>query len=108
MSIFSANLRHYMEDRRMNQRKLAEAAGLTEASVSRYLNAERIPSLDTLLDLCDALNVTPNDLTGYGNSYMIEGALAAVKAAKKAATAAEDLLEHGTKEDNKHGCDCNH
>ena len=107
MSIFSANLRHYMEDRHMNQRQLAEAAGLTETSVSRYLNGTRIPNLETLTDLCDALNVTPNDLTGYGRSYMIEGALSAVKACKKAATAAEDLLEQGLKEDNEHGCDCN-
>lgn len=107
MSIFSSNLQRYMEDRHMNQRQLAKAAGLTETSVSRYLNGTRIPNLETLTDLCDALNVTPNDLTGYGRSYMIEGALSAVKACKKAATAAEDLLEQGLKEDNEHGCDCN-
>lgn len=107
MSTFSACLRHYMEERRMNQRQLAETVGVAEATISRYLKGTRIPNLDVLLDLCDVLNVTPNDLTGYGRSYMIEGALAAVKACKKAATAAEDMLEQGTKEEHQHGCDCN-
>lgn len=107
MSIFSSNLQHYMEERRVNQRQLAEAVGVAEATISRYLKGTRSPNLETLTDLCDVLNVTPNDLTGYGRSYMIEGALSAVKACKKAATAAEDLLEQGLKEDNEHGCDFN-
>ena len=106
MSIFSAYLRHYMDERGMNQRQLAEAAGLKEATVSRYLSGAREPKISTLLDICAVLNVTPNDLTGAGRSYMIEGALAAVKAAKKAAAAAEDLLQQGTKEE-QHGCDRN-
>lgn len=107
MNIFTANLQHYMEERGMNQSQLAEAAGLTESTVSRYLNGKREPKISTALVLCDVLSVTPNDLTGYGESYMIEGALAAVKACKKAATAAEDMLEQGTKEEHQHGCDCN-
>ena len=98
MSIFSANLRHYMEERGMSQHQLAEAAGLKDTTVSRYLNGTREPKISTVLELCDVLSVTPNDLTGYGESYMIEGALAAVRAAKKAATAAEDLLQYRTKE----------
>ena len=98
MSIFSANLRHYMEERGMSQHQLAEAADLEDATVSRYLNGTREPKISTVLELCDALSVTPNDLTGYGESYMIEGALAAIRAAKKAASAAEELLQHREKE----------
>lgn len=64
MSTFPAYLQHYMEERGMNQRQLAEAAGLKEATVSRYLNGQREPKVSTLLTLCSALEVTPNDLTG--------------------------------------------
>ena len=102
MSTFPAYLRHYMEERGMNQRQLAEAAGLKEATVSRYLNGQREPKVSTLLTLCSALEVTPNDLTGIysepGLAELEHEALAAIRRAKTELLEAERLIQKALKE----------
>jgi len=41
------------------QKKLSELSGINEASVSRYLNGEREPRIDVIINFAKALNVTP-------------------------------------------------
>lgn len=48
----------------MSQKELAEAAGLTPASVSRYVNGEREPWPATIAALSLALGVEPSDILG--------------------------------------------
>lgn len=46
----------------MTQRELAEKAGTTEVSVSRYLRAQRTPRLLTLAAIAQVLGVSIDDL----------------------------------------------
>lgn len=54
-----ANLR---KERRWTQEKLAERADLSNNYISNIENNYSIPSLETLMKICVALEVTPNDL----------------------------------------------
>ena len=46
----------------MTQERLAELAGLSDTYVGHIERATRIPSLDTLLCICYALEISPNEL----------------------------------------------
>lgn len=48
----------------MSQKELAEAASLTPAAVSRYVNGEREPRDLTVVALADILGVKPSDIIG--------------------------------------------
>lgn len=48
----------------MSQKELAEAACLTPASVSRYVNGEREPRALTVAALAEVLGVKPSDIIG--------------------------------------------
>lgn len=45
-----------------SQRKLAEKAGLTESSISKYIAGVREPSLMTVSKLAEAMSMKPMDL----------------------------------------------
>lgn len=42
----------------IHQKRLSQLSGITEASISRYLNSERTARLDIIINLAKALNVT--------------------------------------------------
>lgn len=62
--LIGANLAALLKERGMSQKELAEAAGLTPASVSRYVNGEREPWPATIAALSLALGVEPSDILG--------------------------------------------
>lgn len=53
-----------LKERGMSQKELAEAASLTPASVSRYVNGEREPRALTVAALAEVLGVKPSDIIG--------------------------------------------
>lgn len=55
---FSELLRKYMDSAGINATQLAEAAGISVSSVSRYLNGKQIPSEDVIRKLADSLEST--------------------------------------------------
>jgi transcriptional regulator with XRE-family HTH domain len=56
----------------MSQRQLADATGITPAAVSRYVNGTREPRARTLLLIANALETTPNTLTGVASDELTE------------------------------------
>lgn len=64
MSIFSENLRYLREKNRLSKNKLADLANVNQTTISRWENEEISPSLDNILDLATALNVTISELVG--------------------------------------------
>ena len=64
MNFFSNNLKFLREQKKLSQNKLAELTNVNQTTIARWENNEITPSLDNVLDVADALNVTVADLTG--------------------------------------------
>lgn len=62
IDIFADNLRDIMNEVGINQRELAKEANLTRATISRYLNKQRIPDLRALINICYVLECELSDL----------------------------------------------
>jgi transcriptional regulator with XRE-family HTH domain len=61
---FAANLKALRELRKLTQAELGNRAGMGAASVSHFETGQRAPSLDSLVKLADALDVTVDTLLG--------------------------------------------
>ncbi|HBN00292.1 MAG TPA: transcriptional regulator [Firmicutes bacterium] len=61
---FNERVKMFMNEKKMTQKQLAEKTGITEASMSKYLNGERTPRIDVVANLSKALGVTTDDLIG--------------------------------------------
>ena len=59
---FHTCLKNLLEDKHITQKELCNLTGLTESTVSRYVNGSRLPSALSLKKIADALDVTPTDL----------------------------------------------
>lgn len=65
MQSFSTILYNLLQQKGINQRMLAEMAHTTEATISRYLaDARRMPRIDLIISIADALNVSTDYLLG--------------------------------------------
>lgn len=51
-------VKQLMNNQGINQKKLSQLSGITEASISRYLKNERTARLDIIINFAKALNVT--------------------------------------------------
>lgn len=65
--IFGDNLASILEEYRMSQRELADAAGLSESSISKYINKQIAPSIFAIINIADALGVTVDELVDFGD-----------------------------------------
>lgn len=73
-SLIGKRLADVRRARKMTQEKLAEKTDLANNYISNIENSRSIPSLETLVKLCDALDITPNDIllgtSVVSDSYM--------------------------------------
>lgn len=67
--IIGLHISTYRHRLNLTQDQLAEKAGLSKQFIGNIECGKAIPSLKTLLSLCDALDVTPNDLLSYSASH---------------------------------------
>lgn len=63
-SEFQENMRQIRELRGMTQAEMGKRAGIAAASISHFETGQRSPSLETLVKLADALEVTVDTLLG--------------------------------------------
>ena len=61
---FRHNLRRLRELRKLTQTEVGSRAGIASASVSHFETGQRVPALETLVKLADALSVTIDALLG--------------------------------------------
>ena len=54
MKIFAGNLRSLMEESQMTQQELSRMTGISQGTISRYLNAQCMPSVNALVNIADA------------------------------------------------------
>lgn len=64
------NIKRVLERQGKTQRELAEEIGVTECSVSRYINGDRVPKATMFAKIADALGVTTDQLiSGEENPF---------------------------------------
>ena len=57
-------LKYSLEIRNMKQTEFAEKIGVTATTVHRYINDERIPNADAVIQMCRVLGVSADWLLG--------------------------------------------
>ncbi len=67
--IIGLNVNTHRKRLNWTQDQLAERAGISKQFVSNIERGKTIPSLLTVLSLCDALDVTPNDLLHHSSRH---------------------------------------
>jgi len=60
-----------LESKGLTQRELAKRLDITEVSVSRYINGERIPHSDIIAKMASVLNTTTDFLLGHNTSEIL-------------------------------------
>lgn len=68
MRIFGEKLRVLIKDAWMTQKELAEAIGVTEATISHYINAERMPSVKAIVNISYEFGIEPTELIDFGDT----------------------------------------
>lgn len=59
---FSEKLKMLMKKAKISQKELAEKINITEPSMSNYINGNREPRIDVIVNMAHALNVTTDEL----------------------------------------------
>ncbi len=62
MNYFSNNLKYLRAQKKLSQNKLAKLIGVNQTTIARWENGEMAPSLESLLDISDVLNISLFDL----------------------------------------------
>lgn len=67
LDIFADNLHGLMQERGYSQGDLADDSGLDQASISRYLNRRRIPTVRAIVNLAYVLDCDISELIDFGD-----------------------------------------
>ena len=65
MQQIAEEIKIHMKRRKFTQRDLADKSGLSEVSISRYLNCERLMSLKSAMNIAYALDVEVDALINF-------------------------------------------
>lgn len=72
MKTLGVRVTELLREQRITQKQLAELIGVTEATVSRYMNGERTPKSSILSNMATALHTTTDYLLGNEEDGDIE------------------------------------
>ena len=67
ISIFGDNLIDIMDEKGYTQEQLANATGLTQSTISKYINKKQMPSIKAVINLAYALDCTTDELIEFGD-----------------------------------------
>ncbi len=71
--VFAERLKEARTRRGLDQSLLAERIGLKPSAISHFENGRRVPSVETLLNLADELNVSASVLLGRDKEVQAQG-----------------------------------
>ena len=57
-------LREAIKSRKITQTELARQIGVSQSTISKYLRLNKYPSIDTFANLCEALDVSADEILG--------------------------------------------
>lgn len=67
IEIFGDNLKSLMEEKGYNQQNLSDAIGISQPTISRYLQKRQMPTIKALVNLVYELNVSFDELMDFGS-----------------------------------------
>lgn len=67
IDIFGDNLIGIMRDYNYTQRDLADALGVSESTISRYIKKQVAPSIFTIINMSYTLGCTIDELVDFGD-----------------------------------------
>ena len=70
LNIFGDNLAEIMAEKGYTQRDLADEAGISETSVSRYVSKERMPTIKAIINMAYVLDCDLNDFIDFGDKIL--------------------------------------
>lgn len=65
LDIFGDNLVDMLTEAGMSQRDLADETGLSEATISYYINKRKMPGIKAIVNIAYALNCSIDDLIDF-------------------------------------------
>lgn len=65
LDIFGDNLADMLENANMTQQELADATGLSKASISSYINKRKAPGLKAIINIAHALDCSVDDIMDF-------------------------------------------
>ena len=66
IDIFGDNLRDILIEQWTPQEELAEAIGVSEGTVSKYIHKKMMPSVRSLINMCYELDISLDELMDFG------------------------------------------
>lgn len=67
LEIFGDNLASLLHESNMSQRELAEETGLSEASISNYINKRKMPSIKAVVNIARVFCIDISELIDFGD-----------------------------------------
>ena len=67
LDIFGDNLKEWITEFGHDQTSLADAIHVSKATVSRYINKQRMPSIKAIINLVYELNISFDELLDFGS-----------------------------------------
>ena len=67
LDIFGDNLASILEEQRISQKELSRLTGLSESTISRYINKLQMPNVRAIINISYALNWSFEDMLNYGS-----------------------------------------
>lgn len=67
MDIFGDNLRDILKEQNMSRRELAQVLGISEATVSRYINKKHMPTMEVIVNMAYELSISVDELIDFGD-----------------------------------------
>lgn len=67
MDIFGDNLRDILKEQNMSRRELAKVLGISEATVSRYINKKQMPTMEVIVNMAYELSISIDELIDFGD-----------------------------------------
>ena len=68
MGIVAENLKRYRKAKKWTQEKVAKRVHIDRTTYSKYESGNATPSVETCIRLCLALDISPNELMGWGDA----------------------------------------
>ena len=67
LDIFGDNLASILEEERISQKELSRLTGLSESTISRYINKLQMPNMRGIINISYALKWSFEDMLNYGS-----------------------------------------